>query len=453
MIDEALISRYNVQVPRYTSFPTVPFWTSQQHEGQWKHQLLKASGAGKLQDGVNLYIHLPFCESLCTYCGCNKRITKNHSVETTYIDALLKEWDLYVNTIGVDLTIREIHLGGGTPTFFSPENLRILLSGLFERAERHPGFEGSFEGHPNNTTREHLQVLYNLGFTRVSFGVQDMDLKVQTAIHRIQPFENVERVCREARAIGYSSVNFDLIYGLPFQNKDSIRNTFQSVLQLRPERIAFYSYAHVPWTSKSQRAYNESDLPAGSEKRALYELGKQMLLDEGYEDVGMDHFALPGDDLLKAKWLGSLHRNFMGYTTAPSEVLIGLGVSAISDAFFAYRQNEKTLENYYSALENNTFPIAKGIDLTDEDIDIRRHILDITCQLKTKLPPLGSPHKTERSKAYLHQLLEDGLIRISGDEILVTETGSSFLRNIAALFDPSFLQSQGSTARMFSQAI
>jgi oxygen-independent coproporphyrinogen III oxidase len=277
-----------------------------------------------------------------------------------------------------------------------------------------PAFEGSFEGHPNNTTREHLQVLYNLGFTRVSFGVQDMDLKVQTAIHRIQPFENVERVCREARAIGYSSVNFDLIYGLPFQTTDSIKNTFQSVLQLRPERIAFYSYAHVPWTSKSQRAYSETDLPAGSDKRMLYELGKEMLMKEGYEDVGMDHFALAGDDLLEAKWQGSLHRNFMGYTTAPSEVLIGLGVSAISDAFFAYRQNEKNLEDYYRCLEHNTFPIVKGIDLSDEDVQIRRHILDITCQLKTRLPAIGSPLRTEASEAYLHQLLRRWLNKNTG---------------------------------------
>jgi oxygen-independent coproporphyrinogen III oxidase len=453
MLQSDLFSKYNVQVPRYTSYPTVPFWKELTSEDLWIMQLQYALQQKKMEDGISVYLHLPFCESLCTYCGCNKRITKNHAVEDTYIAAILKEWGKYTDLLGSSIQVRELHLGGGTPTFFSASNLDLLISGLFITAKKHPMFEGSFEGHPNNTSKAHLATLYQHGFRRVSFGVQDMDLKVQTAIHRIQPYENVVQACSNAREIGFNSVNFDLIYGLPFQTLNSIRKTFESVIRLLPERIAFYSYAHVPWTSKAQRAYDENDLPKGPEKRALYDLGHQLLTQAGYEDVGMDHFSLPGDQLLAAKKDGSLHRNFMGYTTAPSKVLIGLGVSAISDAFYAYRQNEKKLEDYYRRLKMDELPIAKGIDLTSIDIEARTHILDITCRLETSLPTPGSMLRTEEMDHYLEQLSDDGLIIREGDGLRVTPSGSSFLRNVAAAFDPYYLSSMGSHHQMFSQAV
>lgn len=447
-----LTEKYNQPIPRYTSYPTVPFWKPAQELLPWEAQLRKSIRSDKAKDGVSLYLHLPFCESLCTYCGCNKRITTNHSVEKVYMHALLKEWEMYIGILGEDIEIRELHLGGGTPTFFSPEHLDEMMRGIFVLAGKHPEFEGSFEGHPNNTTREHLRVLHQHGFDRVSFGVQDMDERVQKAIHRIQPLSNLERVTREAREEGYQSVNFDLIYGLPFQTQESVRNTFEEVIRLKPDRIAFYSYAHVPWTSKSQRAYDENDLPSGQQKLDLYLLGQSMLLESGYEDVGMDHFSLPGEALLKARDSGQLHRNFMGYTTSNTSILIGLGVSAISDAFFAYRQNEKTLEAYHQRLEDGHLPVLRGTDLSLDDILRRKHILDITCQQSTMLPTDGSLFMSDSRNSYMEQLLADGLIELVGHELKVTTTGRPFLRNIAALFDTTFF-GHPTPQQMFSKAV
>ncbi len=454
MLPFALIDKYNVPIPRYTSYPTVPFWKDDLTDNEdWKHQVQKAIQANKTVEGISLYIHLPFCEQLCTYCGCNKRITKNHSVETIYIDALLKEWNLYKTIFGDELVIRELHLGGGTPTFFSPENLVFLMNELFKDVKIHPEKEFSFEGHPNNTTKEHLQSLYNIGFRRVSFGVQDLNVKVQTAINRIQPFNKTKQVTDWAREIGYESVNFDLIYGLPFQTIDTIKETIETVIKLQPNRIAFYSYAHVPWTKKSQRAYDENDLPKGKDKYALYELGKQLFTDANYTDVGMDHFALENDGLLISKQNSLLHRNFMGYTTTNTEVLIGLGVSAISDVFFGFRQNYKTVEEYYQAINENTIPIHRGINVSDEDILYRKHILNIACKGKTDWK--NDFELTSFMKDQLNDLQKDGLVEWNNSQLEVTKLGWSFLRNICAVFDKKMNDSkhQQSTAPQFSQAV
>lgn len=448
-----LIEKYNIPVPRYTSYPTVPYWKEQQTDFEdWRLQIEKSIHANKTVGGVSLYIHLPFCEQLCTYCGCNKRITKNHSVEEVYIAALLKEWEHYKSIFGNQLIIREIHLGGGTPTFFSPENLENLIQSLIKDVKVHEDYEFSFEGHPNNTTYKHLQVLYHLGFRRVSFGVQDLDIRVQTAINRIQPFEKTKQAVEWAREIGYKSVNFDLIYGLPFQHKASIENTIQSVITLKPDRIAFYSYAHVPWTQKAQRAYDENDLPRGKEKFELYTIGKQLLQQAGYTDVGMDHFALKDDALLINKNNGTLHRNFMGYTTTNAEVLIGLGVSAISDVFYGYRQNLKTVEEYYTAINEGKLPIHKGINLSEEDIIYRQQILNIACKGKTNWE--NQLVLTENMKVQLDDLQRDGLIEWNKLSLIVTELGWSFLRNICAVFDLHMQQVQLETENpKFSQAV
>ena len=455
MLPYTLIDKYNIPIPRYTSYPTVPYWKEHLTDGiDWKQQIQKAIHANKTAEGISLYIHLPFCEQLCTYCGCNKRITKNHTVEPVYINALLKEWALYKKIFGDNLIIRELHLGGGTPTFFSPENLVYLMKAIFKDVVIHPDREFSFEGHPNNTTKEHLQSLYNTGFRRVSFGVQDLDMKVQSAINRIQPFEKTKQVTEWARAIGYESVNFDLIYGLPFQTTESIRQTIEKVITLQPNRIAFYSYAHVPWTKKSQRAYDENDLPKGKDKYALYELGKQLFIAAGYSDVGMDHFALTGDSLLASKQNGTLHRNFMGYTTSNTEVLIGLGVSAISDVFYGFRQNYKTVEEYYEALGKNELPVHRGINVSDEDILYRKHILNIACKGKTnwKNEIILSAFMINQ----LNDLQNDGLIEWENNSLSVTALGWSFLRNICAVFDKRMnedkLIPQHNTPK-FSQAV
>lgn len=455
MSHSTLVDKYNVPIPRYTSYPTVPFWQDNMIDNEdWKLQINKAIIANKTKEGFSIYIHLPFCEQLCTYCGCNKRITKNHLVEKIYIEALLKEWTHYKSIFNNNLLIRELHLGGGTPTFFSPENLDYLLNSMVDGVVIHPNYEFSFEGHPNNTTKEHLQVLYNIGFRRVSFGVQDLDEKVQIAINRIQPFEKTQQVTNWAREIGYESVNYDLIYGLPFQTLDSINNTIHKVVQLLPNRIAFYSYAHIPWTKKSQRAYDENDLPKGKDKYALYELGKKLLIEAGYEDVGMDHFALKEDSLLISKQQGKLHRNFMGYTTTNTEVLIGLGVSAISDVFYGFRQNYKTVEEYYEVVNNNNLPIHRGINVSEEDIIYRKHILNIACKGKTNwnneivLTPL--------MEMQLNDLQNDGLIYWNKTQLEVTPLGWSFLRNICAVFDKKMNDSksnQPDDTPKFSQAV
>jgi oxygen-independent coproporphyrinogen III oxidase len=452
----ALIEKYNVPVPRYTSYPTVPFWDQAQPDlANWRTVVRDTFSATNNTEGISLYIHLPFCESLCTYCGCNKRITKNHNVEPVYITAVLKEWNMYLAMLGAKPQIREIHLGGGTPTFFSPEQLSLLINGIMENSTLHPDYEFSFEGHPNNTTREHLQTLYDLGFRRVSYGVQDLSFKVQTAINRLQPYKNVVEVTQLSREIGYESVNFDLIYGLPFQTQESIRNTFEKVIALHPDRIAFYSYAHVPWLQKSQRAYSEADLPADDVKYALYETGKNLLLDAGYIDAGMDHFAHPDDSLNIARQKGLLHRNFMGYTTNNTSLLLGLGVSSISDAYKAYGQNVKTVEEYYERINNGELPVFKGYFHTQEDVLMRRHILDIACTGTTTWKGATKETVKEFAIEKLEDLERDGLITLGYNSLQVTEAGWRFIRNICSAFDLKLTQKQkeGETRQMFSKAV
>ncbi|MFI5188361.1 MAG: oxygen-independent coproporphyrinogen III oxidase, partial [Chitinophagales bacterium] len=379
-IDPSLLYKYNIAVPRYTSYPTVPFWQEGIDVQRWKQTFNTEFLKNNLREGISLYIHLPFCESLCTYCGCNKKITTNHSVEQEYLESINKEWKLYRQLMNEPPIIREIHLGGGTPTFFSPRNLGLLFDSIIKRSIVHPHHEFSVEGHPNNTTKKHLEVLYSLGFRRISFGVQDTNPEIQHIINRIQPFENVKRVTDEARSTGFKSVNFDLIYGLPKQTRETIKKTVLQSLELKPDRVAFYSYAHVPWTSRGQRLFDENDLPSAEDKLNLYIQGKKLFIDNGYRDIGMDHFALQSDDLYNA-WLdGSLHRNFMGYTTQKTSLLLGLGVSSISDAGIAFAQNKKALHEYYESIGKNELPLFRGYFLTEEDASFRKYILDISCR-------------------------------------------------------------------------
>jgi oxygen-independent coproporphyrinogen-3 oxidase len=323
VINPLLIRKYNQPVPRYTSYPTVPFWNDEADSEQWQKQFKERFDIHNAGNGISIYVHLPFCESLCTYCGCNKKITTNHSVEEEYLQAIEKEWKIYRKLMAQTPVIREIHLGGGTPTFFSPANLQRLITALLENSIVHPQHEFSIEGHPNNTTMAHLSMLNSLGFQRISFGVQDLDPNVQRIINRIQPIGKVQEATELSRLAGFTSINFDLIYGLPLQTIESIQNTIRQVIQLKPDRIAFYSYAHVPWTSKGQRLFDENDLPGAEEKIEMYLAGKELLLANGYFDIGMDHFALPTDELYIARNKGNLHRNFMGYTTQNSGLLLG----------------------------------------------------------------------------------------------------------------------------------
>jgi len=430
-----LLIKYNQPVPRYTSYPTVPFWQEGLVPGDWAKLFSRQFETANPEEGISVYIHLPFCESLCTYCGCNKKITTQHSVEEDYIETILAEWALYCGLMNTKPIIRELHLGGGTPTFFSPENLTNLLTRLFELAIIHPKHEFSFEGHPNNTTRQHLEALYALGFRRVSFGVQDHNPEVQRVINRIQPVEKVAEVIREAREAGFSSVNVDLIYGLPLQTVESMKETISQTIALRPDRIAFYSYAHVPWTSRAQRLFDENDLPSTDVKMQLYRLSKKMFMEAGYHDIGMDHFAMPHDDLYLSKQDGYLHRNFMGYTLQRTSMLIGLGVSSISDAGMGYAQNNKTLHDYTEAIQNGKLAVNKGIFLTEEDRAFRTYILDISCKGKTSFREEDLPILESISFPLLDQLEEDGLIMHDRKGLQVTETGNHFIRNICYPFD------------------
>jgi oxygen-independent coproporphyrinogen-3 oxidase len=449
-----LLQKYNVAVPRYTSYPTVPYWNENIEVADWKAIVIRQAAVANNTDGISLYIHLPFCESLCTYCGCNKKITTNHSVEEEYLQAIFKEWNLYRELMDDRPVIRELHLGGGTPTFFSSENLQRLMHEVLRNTIVHPHHEFSFEGHPNNTTKEHLQTLYDLGFRRVSYGVQDHNLKVQQIINRVQPFENVRRAVDDARSIGYTSINFDLIYGLPLQTKESIIETIEQSISLQPDRIAFYSYAHVPWTSKAQRLFNEQDLPSPELKMELYRTGKQLFMENGYCDIGMDHFALPGDDLYKAWKEGWLHRNFMGYTTQRTGMLIGLGVSSISDAGVAFAQNHKTLGEYYQSIEHNELAVTKGYFLSEEDIAFRKYILDISCHAGTTFDVKDSSLLQGYSFEELKKLEKDHLITFNDKEVNVTELGRHFIRNICKAFDLHLLRSlEKKESKQFSKAV
>ena len=451
----SLVNKYNIAGPRYTSYPTVPYWNDETFSlTKWKSSLIQSFKESNSQEGISLYIHLPYCESLCTFCGCNKRITKQHSVESPYITAVLKEWDLYLELFEEKPIIKELHLGGGTPTFFSPENLQRLIKGLLKRSTIANDHEFSFEGHPNNTTREHLQALYDVGFRRVSYGVQDYNETVQKAIHRIQPFENVKRATDMARDIGYTSVGHDIIFGLPFQTLEHVMETILKTKALLPDRLAFYSYAHVPWIKgNGQRGFNDSDLPSAELKRQQYELGKQLLSEVGYSEIGMDHFALTTDSLYDSMVNGNLHRNFMGYTASKTQAMIGLGVSSIGDSWYGFAQNVKSIEAYYDLLKDNVLPVYRGHILNEEDLIIRKHILNLMCRFKTTWTQ-DNLYFDELPDVIirLKEMEIDGLLHVSSNTIEVTKKGQSFVRNICMAFD-LLLQRKQPNTQLFSMTV
>ncbi len=434
----SLIQKYNVPGPRYTSYPTVPYWEEQYFSlKQWKQTLKRSFAESNQKEGISLYIHLPFCESLCTFCGCHKRVTKRHEVEQPYIQAVLKEWDLYCELLEEKPMIKEIHLGGGTPTFFSIEHLTQLIKGILAKAEIAPEHEFSFEGHPNNTTYEHLQGLYDLGFRRVSYGVQDYNETVQKAIHRIQPYENVKQVTKWAREIGYTSISHDLVFGLPFQSLDDVLTTIGQTNTLMPDRLALYSYAHVPWIKgNGQRGFKDADVPKDEIKRQCYEEGKKKLLAHGYHEIGMDHFALESDSMYQAFKEGSLHRNFMGYTASKTQVMIGLGISSISDSWYSFAQNVKTIEEYYECLEQNEIPVVKGHVLSQEDLIIRKHILNLMCSFTTSWADEHMQFaEIDEVLEQLKEMSQDQLIKIADSSVTILEKGKPFVRNICMSFD------------------
>ncbi len=430
-----LVKKYKQPAPRYTSYPTVPHWSDTPGQEEWEQHVRHAFMASNKERGISLYIHLPFCESLCTFCGCNKRITVNHDVEKPYIDSVLQEWHHYLELFPSRPRLQELHLGGGTPTFFSARHLQQLIEGILNTVTpvARPLF--GLEAHPHITTVKQLKVLRDLGFRRLSLGVQDFDEKVQAMINREQTVEEVTCLTNEARDLGYNSINFDLVYGLPHQTPETIDYTLQQTEKLLPDRIAYYSYAHVPWKIPAQQRYDESELPTSEQKLAMHEQGKRHLERMGYIEIGMDHYALPHDDLYKAAQDGKLHRNFMGYTEANTRLLIGLGASSISDTWTCFVQNKKKVEEYQDTLHQKKFPFFRGHQLNEEDKQVRPHIHNLMCDFETSWSSEYEEQLFTAARQQLEEFENDGLIHWEQNKLTITERGKQFVRIICKALD------------------
>lgn len=445
-----LFKKYDVPAPRYTSYPTVPYWTDNPTTEHWLTSVRKAFQKPSMNWSV--YIHVPFCETLCTFCGCNTSITKDHSREEPYIGLLHKEWETYLKEVPEmrERPLVQFHLGGGSPTFLSPASLRKLIEPMLAAVKiDREHFEGAIEVDPRRTTREQLEVLRDLGFTRISMGVQDFNPEVQRIVNRIQPREKTENLTNAARELGYPSINFDLIYGLPKQTPESVRQMTEITVEMRPERIALYSFAKVPWIKPAQRLFKDEDLPVGEDKRKLYEISREILLNAGYREIGMDHFALPDDSLSVAEDKGTLHRNFMGYADRRTDVLLGLGVSAISESPDCFHQNEKVLPVYERRVVAGEVPTLRGHILSDEDMRRREQILKFMTRWEVELE---SDEQASDVREFLSSLLEDELVKLEGKMLRLTEKGRPFLRNACMALD-SRLRAKAPEAKVFSSSL
>ena len=450
MTTSELLKKYDVPVPRYTSYPTVPYWSDSPTSEEWIESVRRCLDQERTT--WSLYLHLPFCETLCTFCGCNTMITRNHDRENPYVQTLLKEFSLYADPLPLlkSKPLRQIHLGGGTPTFLSAANLDKLVGGILKQVKVEEGrFEGSIEVDPRRTKPEQLEVLLKHGFRRVSMGVQDFDPEVQRIVNRVQPFEQTRDLTETARRLGYDSVNFDLIYGLPKQQLESFSKSIDKTIDLRPDRIALYSFALVPWIKPQQRLFKDEDLPPGEEKRALYEMAYGKLTKAGYIEIGMDHFALADDALALAQKDGSLHRNFMGYTEWRTDLLLGLGVSSISETPDCFHQNEKVLPVYERKIGEGALATLRGHKLNAEDQERREQILRFMTVGKVQL---ADPKQSEDVAKFLSDMIADGLVSLNAGLLEITEKGRPFLRNACVALDQR-LRSQKPTTKVFSQAL
>ena len=458
VISPDLLQRFDVAGPRYTSYPTadrfVEAFGSDEYGAALAHR--RHSGASN-GSPLSLYIHIPFCESLCYYCACNKIITKHHERAEPYLRYLSREIDLHTTQLGIGQPISQVHLGGGTPTFFNDRQLAELMDMLRRNFTLAPGGEYSIEVDPRTVDAQRLSVLHGLGFNRLSFGVQDFDPEVQKAVHRIQPAEQVFALVEAARGIGFESINVDLIYGLPRQTPESFQRTLAQVNQLRPDRIALYAYAHLPERFKPQRRILQADLPAAAGKVSMLAASLDALMGAGYVYVGMDHFALPEDALAIAKRQGRLHRNFQGYSTQPDCDLIGLGVSAIGKVGATYSKNAKTLEEYCDYLDQGRLPVVRGLALSRDDVVRRAVIMALMCQGELQFESIELAHLIDFRSYFateletLQTLQEQGLATVHSTDITVTEQGWFFIRAVAMVFD-RYLQADRNRAR-FSRII
>ncbi len=425
--------KYNQAGPRYTSYPAYPHWTKPPTQNQWFTLLQNHANSGNIFD---IYIHIPFCESLCTYCGCSRIITKDQDFASRYVDCLIKEWGVY-KSLAQNLKLGSLHLGGGTPTFLRYPNLKRLLDNILEGIDP-SGFYGAIEIDPRVTNQDQMEYLIEKGFCKFSLGIQDFDPHVQKIINRVQPVSLVEDIISRLRRLGIESLNFDLIYGLPEQTGETIKATILEVVKMRPDTIAFYSYAHVPWKSKAQKTLEKYHIPAGDEKRSLYQLGKGLLEESGYKEIGMDHFALEEDILFKAFKKGKLKRNFMGYTARKGDCILGLGASSISDSGKCFIQNEKDPLLYCKLVEKDKLPIVHGHVLDEIELKIAKNIQEIMCSGETDISEILKLFDNEKKEQVEDEYLnmkKDGLIELEAGILKVTGMGNVFVRNICMVLD------------------
>lgn len=452
----AMLQKYDVSGPRYTSYPTADRFVEAFTEEDYKQALTQRREVGSALP-LSIYVHIPFCESLCFFCACNKIVTKHHERSVEYLRYLSREIDLHIAHLGSGQAISQLHLGGGSPTFFSDDELTELMTMLKRSFVFMPGGEYSIEVDPRTVNEQRLTHLAELGFNRLSFGVQDFDPEVQKAVHRIQPAEQVFSLVEATRRLKFDSVNVDLIYGLPMQTPQSFSRTLAQVVALRPNRIALYGYAHLPERFKPQRRISEYELPAAQDKITMLASALTAFMEAGYVYVGMDHFALPDDDLAIAKRQGRLHRNFQGYSTQPDCDLISLGVSAIGRVGATYSQNAKTIEEYYDYLNQGRFPVVRGLALTRDDLVRRAVIMAIMCQGELQYESIELAYMIDFKSYFANELalLKEqeaiGMVTLNDDGLQVTDTGWFFVRAVAMLFD-RYLQTDKNRAR-FSKII
>ncbi|MEN8185382.1 MAG: oxygen-independent coproporphyrinogen III oxidase [Myxococcota bacterium] len=452
-----LVERHLTDAPRYTSYPTAPAWR-EDYGPRELGRALEASGGS--EEPLSLYAHVPFCRSLCHFCACNRVITRDPALPERYLDAIEREVEAVRSRMGGERPVSQLHWGGGTPTHLAPDQIRRLFRALTAAWRLREGAEVSIEVDPRVTTVEHVHTLRACGFNRLSLGVQDFDPRVQAAVHRIQPLETTAELTAEARAAGFGSVGYDLIYGLPFQTEASFARTLETILELAPDRVAIYGYAHVTWVAKQQRGFERTDLPEPAERIRLLVLAVRRLLKGGYVHVGMDHFARPGDELARAQQQGRLRRNFMGYTTQPGIELLGFGPSAISELRDGYAQSRRDLAGWEEAVRKEGLATFRGHRLSEEDRARREVISGLMCQGEVDAGRYRDRFGRDFSRDFAPELealapLEaEGLVeRRTDGGLRVTGLGRLFVRNVAMCFDAYLPGQRAAGRRVFSRTV
>ena len=459
VIPDETLRRLDVPGPRYTSYPTADRFVEAFGPVEYR-QALEERAQGARVGGpapLSVYVHVPFCESVCYYCACNKVITKHHDRAAEYLDALEREIALHAGVLGSGQPVSQLHLGGGSPTFLSDAELERLMASLRAVFRIVPGAELSIEVDPRTANAERMRALAAMGFNRISFGIQDFDPDVQVAVHRVQSLQSVRDLMLAAREFGFESINADLIYGLPKQTPASFARTIAQVSELRPDRIALYAYAHLPARFKPQRRIHAAELPSAEDRIHMLGAAISGFTGQGYSYIGMDHFALSGDALAAAKRQGRLHRNFQGYSTQPDCDLVGLGVSSIGRMGATYSQNAKTLPEYYDALQQGQFPTVRGLSLTRDDLVRRAVIMALMCQGRVEFESISLAHLVRFEDYFAHEIaalrpmVDAGFVEIDADGIQVTASGWFFVRGVAMTFDRNLRADQ--TRERFSRIV